>query len=73
MLTIKYAERINKPHLIINPYLDRQIIVKMILRYIVDNRTIVLNVAGPRESKIPGIYEQSKSVMLDVLARIKKQ
>ncbi len=73
LLTIKYAERINKPHLIINPYLDRQVIVKMILRFIVNNGTIILNVAGPRESKIPGIYEQSKSVMLDVLARIKKQ
>lgn len=73
LLTIKYAEKINKPHLIINPYLDRAVIVKMILRFIVDNRTIVLNVAGPRESKIPGIYDQTKSVMLDVLARIKKQ
>jgi len=58
--TIAFAQKIAKPYLVIQ--LDNGITDKMtalIIQWLVEQRINVLNIAGPRESKRPGIYSLS--------------
>jgi len=38
-----------------------------VIDWIHENRIAVLNIAGPRESKIPGIHEQAKRFLINML------
>lgn len=49
--------------------IDQNFRISAVLDWLHENRITVLNVAGPRESKIPGIYEQAKDFLLRVLFR----
>jgi Circularly permutated YpsA SLOG family len=40
-----------------------------VAKWIHDNRIEILNVAGPRESECPGIYQKGKGMLLRVLNR----
>ena len=75
--TLEFAEIHNKPvlHIDIGEY-PRQETVHWILRWFQGDVTkptppknCVLNVAGSRESKAPGIQEKVKEIMVDVLRR----
>ena len=57
-LTYEDAERQNKPYLIIDLSNSQDAAIK-ILKWIKDKKIKVLNVAGPRESNSPGIYESA--------------
>jgi len=42
-----------------------------VVRWIIDNEIRVLNVAGPRESEAPGIYEAAHAFLEDVFRQIR--
>lgn len=55
--TIKMARRHKKPFLVVQ--LDQETPNEPVLHWLATNKIRVLNVAGPRESKIPGIHRQT--------------
>ncbi|MEZ4812740.1 MAG: putative molybdenum carrier protein [Caldisericia bacterium] len=69
LLTKNVAEKSKKPLLIIavNKRVSQKK-VEAILSWILENKINVLNVAGPRESTTPGIYEISKLLIKRVLS-----
>ncbi len=73
-LTVGEAEKAGRPLLIINladsPALDHQ--VDRIADWINENRIFVLNVAGPRESGCPGIYQAAHELMTGLLTVMKR-
>jgi len=56
-LTVQLANEYKKPHLIIDLY--DKIDLLMVREWGEKNKIKTLNVAGPRESKVPGIYNQA--------------
>ena len=55
-LTIKFAQKHKKPYLVRDPFVKKDLgTIRMWLEV---NGIRVLNVAGPRESEIPGIHEK---------------
>lgn len=76
--TLEFAKKHNKPvlHIDIGEY-SKEEAVKWILRWFEGDvtkptppRNCVLNVAGQRESKAPGIQEKTKEIIGEVLSRI---
>jgi hypothetical protein len=72
-LTEKFCKELRKPHWLFN--LDRSCLVaeedlhcRLLLEY-VKNPECIINIAGPRESKRPGIYLAAKSLLTDVLRK----
>ncbi len=59
-LTINICEQLEKPY-VINPKKD------LFLRWVVNHKIQVLNVAGNRESKNPGIYDKVYKYLIDTL------
>jgi hypothetical protein len=57
-LTRVFALQLDKPHLIID--LDAMPSTRTVLDWLQNHGIRQLNVAGPRESTVPGIYEQAK-------------
>jgi hypothetical protein len=57
-LTAKYARKYNKPYLVVqlNKELDAG---HQVREWIAANSILILNVAGPREAKRPGVHEQA--------------
>ena len=51
----------NKPYCIVN--LAEGLAAKQLIPWLQDNRITVLNIAGPRESQCPGIYEKSLAAL----------
>ena len=65
LLTFNYAKKIKKPCIVINVleldgFFSKDLTV---LSFVQKNRIKVLNVAGPRESKCPGIYQKVYNIM----------
>ncbi len=71
-LTIDFAKKHQKPWLAVDLKMPRNAAVAKVVRWI--RRRLpdgaVLNVAGSRRSKAPGIHRAVKQVMVDVLARM---
>jgi len=61
--TIRCAERLGRPHLVADP--SRPDAVRAWLAGL--GPDVVLNVAGPRESQAPGIYDAARALLADVL------
>ena len=59
-LTINTCEQLEKPY-VVNPKMD------LFVRWIVNHKIQVLNVAGNRESKNPGIYAKVYKYLVDSL------
>ncbi len=66
-LTIKMAVKHRKPYLVID--LARNADSGRVTRWLTGNRIQVLNVAGPPESKHPGIHERARIFLSGVLTR----
>lgn len=64
-LTAKIARENNKPLMIIQ--FDQDYKSGAVIDWLNENQIKILNIAGPRESKIPGIYEQAKMFLLKEL------
>ena len=65
--TIKLAHKHKKPCLVLDLEQPDQEMVTMIKDWIEKNEIQILNVAGPRESKAPGIYRTAKDVLSKVI------
>jgi hypothetical protein len=65
-LTIRLAGEFMKPSLLINLY--RPLEPHDVRAWLRQNRVHTLNIAGPRESQQPGIYEEARAYLLGVLA-----
>ncbi len=68
--TIDYAEMLNKPIYIVHLTMNREDQETGILNLLEGNRISILNIAGPRESKSPGIYNKTKSFLDDLYLRL---
>lgn len=64
--TYEFVLKYNKPCLIVNIDIDKNA-VQSILNWIRSVNPAVLNVAGPRESKCPGIYQKTFNILVKVL------
>jgi hypothetical protein len=64
-LTLDFARKQNRPHLAVEL---SQVDASRIRRWLVENRIETLNVAGPRESTAPGVYQEAMSTLRAVLA-----
>lgn len=64
--TIDRAARLGKPHLVLD--LTEQPAPSVVREWISAHGIKVVNVAGPRESKCPGIYEQASEFLHAVFA-----
>lgn len=64
LATIGFAKELGKPYLVIQ--IDDGVDVAAIIAWVSQSAVHALNVAGPRESKRPGIYAQ----VLPLLARV---
>lgn len=63
--------KIQKPTLLIN--LDTAPDYKNIINWLRENKISLLNVAGPRESKNPGIYASAKNILSTLIAQLSIQ
>ncbi|MCB4757487.1 MAG: putative molybdenum carrier protein [Elusimicrobia bacterium] len=66
-LTKVYAENLKKPVLVID--LKKPVDLKIFKDWIKKNNIQVLNIAGPRESKQPGIYNLATTVLDNLFKR----
>jgi hypothetical protein len=65
-LTVRLAERMHKPHLEVD--LTAGTSAATVRDWARANRVHVLNVAGPRESSTPGIGEQARRFLREVIS-----
>lgn len=65
--TVKHAERMGKPCLIVA--LDEAVDIASVTAWLSRHDVQVLNVAGPRESRRPGIYREALQFMRSVMKR----
>jgi hypothetical protein len=56
LLTLKLARQAGKPHTLVDP--SREENFSAVVAWIRQNQIRTLNVAGPREGEVPGIYKQ---------------
>ncbi len=63
-LTIEEAQRLKKPYLIFS-LADTHQDANVIQEWVQDNNIDVLNIAGPRESNSPGIYQKTCEMLLN--------
>lgn len=66
--TVAFAKQLKKPYLLIDfddPDVDAEITQTKL--WIEDHSIEILNIAGPRESKRPGIYEKTQSFLNMIL------
>jgi len=66
-LTVEFCERMRKPYAAFDP---ANVTVQDVLRWLPD--VVVLNVAGNRESKSPGIEEWAERFLCDVFTTLKR-
>ena len=62
--TLKVAKELKKPHLVVD--LSRSEQPNIVKEWGQQNRIKILNVAGPRESKTPGIHDKAVKFLLEV-------
>lgn len=63
--TYEYADKTGKPVLLID--ITNKPDLKTVIDWILENNISVLNIAGPRESKNPGIYVKSKKIISELI------
>lgn len=67
-LTVEWAETLSKPYLVVD--LDQPLGPDNVAQWLQGSDVAVLNVAGPRESTVPGIYEAAEAFIAGLLAVI---
>lgn len=65
LLTKKLAESLYKPLLLID--LTHKLAPYQLTQWLDENSIHILNIAGPRESQSPGIYQEAKKLLLSLL------
>lgn len=69
-LTINYAQEQDKPFFIIN-LAEQSGVIDDVQQWVREHNIEKLNIAGPRESNSPGIYEQSRDLFRELLPALK--
>ena len=64
-LTRDFAASLAKPCLVVSP--DNTSAAKMVAAWLTEHKIRILNVAGPRESRDPGIYERAGKLLHAVI------
>jgi hypothetical protein len=64
-LTMRYCSEIGKPIIIVKSFDEETI--SIVLFWIKINNILTLNVAGPRESNEPGIYDFAKTILEKII------
>jgi hypothetical protein len=67
LFTLQMAERHGRPCLVLA--LEARVTPSRVRTWILRNRIRTLNIAGPRESKRPGIYREARALLGRLLAR----
>ena len=67
-LTVRHARQAGKPCLVVQ--LEDGLEPAVFRAWLADHSIGVLNVAGPRESKCPGIYEDASAFLEALLSRL---
>ena len=65
LLTMQYAQQKNKPLLVIDLSIEARI--DKVIHWVQKNHIAVLNIAGPRESQSPGIYQDSLNFLKKII------
>lgn len=69
LATLGHARRMGKPALVVDPTEPGgEARLDLITEWLTDHRIRVLNVAGPRESGHPGIYDVARELMAGLFA-----
>lgn len=71
LLTVDCAKKLRKPHLLVQLDAPEHPDLAAVAVWLRDNRIHVLNVAGPRESKRPGIYAATRGFLVELLAGVR--
>jgi len=67
LLTKEFAVKHHKPYLIVN--LSKNNVIEEILTWIATlHKNVALNIAGPRESEFPGIYNKAKKILSGIFS-----
>ena len=66
LLTIRHAGRVARPHRIVDLTGARRI--APVVAWFKSNSVAVINIAGPRESENPGIYDLARDLLRELLA-----
>ncbi len=66
--TVKVARELGRPCLVVS--LDEATELSPVLDWLEQNQVHVLNVAGPRESKCPGIHEKARAFLEQLLPQL---
>lgn len=67
--TVQHAKAVQKPRLVLD-LADSQHAGKSVQKWINENEIKVLNIAGPRESVNPGIYDQAFRFLKQILSKL---
>ena len=71
-LTVDMTEKYEKPLFIVNlNEQDNSLNEDQVIQWISMNKIQVLNIAGPREETIPGIYQRTQQFLKGLLQKIK--
>jgi len=65
--TLKSAKELKKPHLVVD--LSKREEPNIVKEWGQQNRIRILNVAGPRESKIPGIHDRAVEFLRELFSK----
>jgi len=68
LYTRECARRLAKPYMVLDP--DSPVCIDEVLSWICENSVRVLNVAGPRESKSPGIYLYARAIVEELIGAL---
>ena len=69
-LTVEWAAKLSRPYLVVD--LDRPADPEDIAEWLQGSGILVLNVAGPRERTVPGIYRSARGFLNALLAIIQR-
>jgi hypothetical protein len=67
-LTQRFAEKYCRPNLLCD--LDSLLNIEEVIQWLNQNRIHILNIAGPRESGVPGIYQRAFTYLTELFSEI---
>ncbi len=70
--TVRYAEKIGRPVLMVRLDGLQDQAIESVIRWLREHAVADLNVAGPRESSEPGIHTEARQWLLSLFVRIRQ-
>lgn len=67
--TIEMCKKHNKPILVLHLEYQSEVLLDTFTKWISKLQVKTLNIGGPRESSIPGIYNSSREILLSLIRR----